>query len=108
MQHMLCADDGVYRAGVTAVHAANATRLVDDGDEVTAVSLLCERQYVFSEKVRKPPYRVIAARRAQVDPGRTIDDGGRVRSAARVTALGTLRLWKQGIDLLNEIRRPGR
>jgi hypothetical protein len=94
-------DDRVDRAGITAVVATDARSLVNNGNRW--YDALGQRYGLFAEESCQSANRVITAGRAQVDCGRTLDNGGRIRPAAWITALGALRLRQQVIDLLHEV-----
>ena len=70
VHHVLRADDGVHRAGISAVHATDANRLVDNRDLPLVRRDFNERQDVPAEKfgqalnVVSPPggHRLMGAR----------------------------------------------
>jgi len=95
------ADNGVDRAGTSTMRAADAQGLVNNGN--CGSNGFRERYDVPSEQVGKPPNRLFAARRAEIDCGPAFNNGSSVWPTAGIAALSALRLWEKVIDLFNEI-----
>lgn len=85
------------------MHAANAEGLIDDGNSSFKRRFVGERQYIGAEQRCETSNRVIAPWRAKIDRNTVVDDGLGIRAATRVTALGTLGLWEQFVDLFNKL-----
>ena len=85
------------------MHAANTQGLVDDGDCSIEHLFFCERQYLGTKQRCKASNCVVAAWRAEIDRNTVVDDGLGVWATTRVAALGTLGLWKQLVDFINEL-----
>ena len=81
--------------------AADTQRFIDNGDG--RCDGLRQRYNFPAEQIGKPTYRVLAARRAEIDSRLAIHNSGRERSATRVATLGTLSLRKQVINLFHEV-----
>jgi hypothetical protein len=95
------ADDGVDRAGIAAMKAADAVGFVNDGN---GPGHGCdERQRIPAEKASEATNRLVAAGRAKIDGCGTVDDGLRVWAATGVATLRALRLRQEFIDLFDEI-----
>jgi hypothetical protein len=94
-------DNGVDRTCVAAVKAANARGLIDNGHR--RYYALGQGNNFSAKQTRKPPNRVIAAGRAEVDCSSSVDHRRSIRSAPGVATLGALRLRQQFIDLFHEV-----
>jgi hypothetical protein len=105
MHELVCPDDGVHRAYVSAVGATDAKGLVDKGDRCHHIGSggPGERHRIATEKTRQTLYRVFAPGRAQIYRCRVVHDCHGVRPASRISTLGTLRLWQQFVDLRNDV-----
>ncbi|MEX2494989.1 MAG: hypothetical protein WD448_02815, partial [Woeseia sp.] len=82
---------------VTAMCAADTAGLVNDRDDSRTCCFArrgcgSERQHLPAEQVRQAMYRSVAAWGAEIYSGPLIDNGGRVRAASGVAALGALGL----------------
>ena len=103
MHVLMRAANGVNRASRSAVGAPDAERLVDNGD-LDGRCRLCQRFRIPAKEFSEARYRIVAAWRTQIDRGAAIHDGLGVRTAPGVAALGTLRLWQQRVDLIDDLR----
>ena len=94
------ADNGIDRAGLNAERAADAVRLVDDGDFKGPVgaAFRIQRECIAIEQSGEFGDPGCPARRAAID--RRFAAGNRfgVGPASRITALGALGLGKQVVD----------
>ncbi len=73
--------------------AADAQRLVDDGDGTRSRGFLGEGDDLLAQQVGEPADHRVPAWWTQIDRRAILDDRGCVRPAARVPALCALRLW---------------
>jgi hypothetical protein len=100
-------DNGIDRAGITAMRAADTQRFIDKGDTACR-DTVGYRLWVTAEQVSKPANRVVATRGAQIDCCLTGNDRRGIWPAAGITALGTLCLWQHGVDFIDECIRLSR
>ena len=106
MHQLVSTDDRIDRAGFATVRTADTQRFVDDRDR--GINARGKRNDLPSEKVRQSSHGFFTARWTEVDRCGAIDDGRRKRATARITALRTLSLRQQFIDLFNEVFIVGR
>ena len=105
MHEMRGADDRVDRADVAAVHAADAQGFVDNGN--CGLQLFGQWYRFAAQQTGETLNGGVATRRAEVNRGRALDDGRRVRVATRIPTLCTLCLWEEVINLLHEVAAAG-
>ena len=86
----MSANDGIHRARIATVHAANAGAFIDDGDRW--LHRLREWQCVFAKQLRQAFDGFLPTGRAQINVCARLDDGGCIRATARVATLCALRL----------------
>jgi hypothetical protein len=101
-------DNGIDGAGIAAMHATNTKRFVNNGNGPLKRSLLRQWQWFGAKQCCKSPDSLIAAGRAQVNRGFSVDDRLRIGAATRVTTLRALCLRQDLIDLVDECVRVGR
>ena len=90
------------------MQAADTQGFIDDGDRSLKRLFFSEWQYTGSKLRCEASNRIVTARRAQVDRNTVVDDGLGVWATPRVSALSTLGLREQIVDLFNELSRIGR
>src|SRR2546428_9438727 len=100
MHELGCADDRVHRAGLDAQGAADAARLVDDRHAARLLDAVAriEGLRFAAEQRGELANSGVPARRTLIDVGFARRDRLGVRTAARITALRTLRLRQQRVD----------
>ena len=101
--HLLCrADDGIYRAGLYAQCAANASLLVDDGHRLWFLDSVFSRKWFefTAEQIGQFMYAFVASGWALVDLSLAFGYGSGVWLAPRKAALPALCLRQDGIYLL--------
>src|SRR5262249_38313989 len=98
------ADDRIHRAGADAQRAADAARLVYQRDAARSLDAVprVERLRFPAEQRRELADPGFATGRALVDVGLAGRDRLGVAPAARVAALGALRLRQQRVDALGQ------
>ena len=108
MQLLCTADDGIHRARLNAQRAADAARLIDDGNRAGTLNAVfrVQRQGRCAEQFGKACNAFFAAGRALIDVGIAVCNGLGVVVAARVAALRTLGL--RGAGLRSGLRVVGR
>ena len=97
---MVGTDDGIDGAHVAAIRATNAKRLVDNRKRCCFCCGVGELERVTSEEIRESLDSLLATWWAKIDCGVVLNDCQGIRAATGITALRTLRLWQQLIDLL--------
>ena len=100
MHDLRCPQDGVNRAGLNALGAANALRLANPGHDglLFRAVLSVERLGLNIQQVSQRLNGLFTAGGALVN-GIAVGDGFRIGATAGIAALATLGLGEQGIDL---------
>lgn len=101
MHELVCPDNRVDRAGSPAVVATDTGELVNNSDGRD--DALCEWNDFSAEQSSEPSNRVVTSGRAEIDCRRAVDHSSCEGSATRISALGTLCLRQQFIDLLHKV-----
>ena len=102
MHEMVCPNDGIDRTDVPAIGAANTKCLIDDRDCIRFECGIGKCDGIAPQQICQPLDRFFATGRAQVDRCTVCDDCCSIRPAAGITALRTLYLWQQFVDIFDE------
>jgi hypothetical protein len=102
MHELAGTDDGIDRANIPAIGAADAKCLADHCESGLFRRDLGKRDRITAEEIGEPLHGFVPARRAQVDGCVILDDCKGIRAATGIAALRTLCLRQQLVDLLNQ------
>jgi hypothetical protein len=102
VHQLVRADNGIDRASIAAMHAANTQGFVDNCDSPFKCRVLHQWQWFGAEQCRKSPHSLLTPGWAQVDPCFGVNDRLRIGAATRETTLRALSLRQYFIDLLDE------
>jgi hypothetical protein len=94
MHQLMCTNNRIDGACAAAMGAADAERFIDNCNVAPRSGLFDKREYVFAKQAGEALHGFVPARRAEIDRNTGLDDGNRIRPAARVTTLRALRLWQ--------------
>ena len=85
------------------MRAADTQGLVNDSNGPTCKRRLCQWQNFFTKCCGQPSDRIVTAGRAEINRDAVINQCLGIRPATRESALCTLCLRKQVIDLIDEL-----
>lgn len=101
MHILVGADDCIDRADFAAPCATDAMCLVYHGERGTRRSRV-KWHGIAPQEISEPLHCFIATGRTEIYRRAVVNDGSRIRPAAWITALGTLRLWQQSVDFFDQ------